>query len=235
MGERKEKFDREYATAGHREVWLDRRKWKSLFDFVEREKGKIDTVVIRAPEVLGDTYREFVLNLAMLGDAGMKVEVRPSAERGESMAGVSLDTEGQRHLIFERQDSPFITNGPPKPAIHIEPRKSMIVCFQTGNPPAEVIESRGPDENYCKAELLLKFERERHKPSNKGRAITGFYILGGGTIDDFLYPYRESDIDLAMIEQNRLAILKRGWDSFVVRSEDAKPFLEGALSEREET
>lgn len=234
MGEKKDTFDRTFATVNHKEVWLDRRKWKSLFDFVERSRGKVDTVVIRAPEVLGDTYREFVLNLAMLGDAGIKVEVSPSAERGEFMAKVSLDADGQRHLILERQENPILTNGPAKPGIRIGAKKSMLICFQTGNTPAAVLESQGPDEIYCKAELLLKFERERHKPSNRGRAITGYYILGGGTIDDFLYPYMGNDQDLVMIEQNRLAILKQGWDSMVVRSEDAKAFLEDALNEKDE-
>ena len=222
-------FDRDFVQTDHRSVWLDRRKWLPFENFLKEAKGKVDTVVIRAPEVLGDTYREFVMNLAALGDAGIKLEILPSETRGEMTAGVRLGQDGERELILERQVPPLLQNPKPPP----KKPKSVISLLRDGRRPSVVIQTNGPDEIYCQADLLLKAEKEEFKPSSQGRSIVGFYFLTPGTLDEFLYAYQGKDLDLERLERHRLGILKNGWDSFVIQTEDGSAFIEEVHKEIE--
>lgn len=232
--DRKETFDREFVKADHRSIWIDRRKWKSFEEFLENVKGKADTVIIRAPEVLGDTYREFVLNLAALGDAGLRLEIMPSHTRGEGLGKVFWGANGEREIIVEKSPHPMLSNAngsapPPKPAGW----RTGISLLRRGRTLPVVIHSYGPDMVYCQAELLLRFAKEEFKPSNQGRAICGVYAFSSSTLDEFLYEVGQNDADLERLERFRLEILKRGWESFVVADEDAEEYVEKVRQDTE--
>lgn len=225
----KKTFDREYLKSDDRSIWLDAAKWKSLYDFIDENRGKVDTITVRAPEVLGDTYREFVLNLAALGNAGMKVEVTPSEVRGEKMMKVEIGEDGSREIMVERIGPTMIGNKkePPKPSY-----KTQVSIFQNGWRPALVLESVGPDEAYCQAELLRQYEKEQHRPANAGRAITGFYIISAQTLDEFFHKYQDDFQEMDRIEAHRREILKKGWASFVITTDDATSKIDQELKEK---
>lgn len=226
----KKTFDREYLKSDDRSIWLDAAKWKSLYTFIDANRGKVDTIVVRAPEVLGDTYREFVLNLAALGNAGMKVEITPSDVRGEKMMKVEIGEDGSREILVERIGPTMIENK--KAELKKPGPKTQLAIFQNGWRPALVLESVGPDEAYCQAELLRQYEKEQFRPANAGRAITGFYIISAQTLDEFFHKYADDFQEMDRIEFHRREILEKGWANFVINTDEATSRIDQQMKEK---
>lgn len=78
-------FTREYKKRPDAQMKSELPKWKTFFDMIEQSKGKVEYVIVAAPEVLGDTYEEIVVNLAAIYNAELKVIILPSEVRGESI------------------------------------------------------------------------------------------------------------------------------------------------------
>src|SRR5437867_2936978 len=73
-------FSRTHARLDDREMWEDADKWSVFLDLISRSKGTAEILVLDRPEVLGDTYREIIVNLMAIADAGLKIEIRPSGK-----------------------------------------------------------------------------------------------------------------------------------------------------------
>lgn len=209
-------YRRTFATISHRELWIDGGKWQSLLDLLDQSKGVADTLVIDAPEVLGDTYREFVMNLTAIANAGLKILVRS----GKTIVG--------RHSIpgvppiLEAEDA----GTPPKMGGGI---------LRIGRKPDVVLMSSAPDEIYAQAELLVMLQKEEYKPSSEGRQIEGRYETGPGTVDTFFEDWLDKPEDLKLLENKRQEIIEKGWGHFVYRGEKTPESIEqpiGSMSHR---
>lgn len=205
--ERAVEFKREYAKIDGREVWADGHKWQPLYDLLAQSRGKADTIVIEAPQMLGDTYREFVMNLAAIAEAGLKISIKPGKRLvGRMSIGKGVTESAIESLVEETAEKP---NGP----AGIEKKMGRAV-LRPGRRPPVVIVSYAPDEIYAQAELLVMLEKEIYKPGNTGREIEGHYETGPGTVDSFFEEWIERPVDLKLLEQKRLEIIEKGWKRF---------------------
>jgi hypothetical protein len=200
-GERTVDFRREFAQVDSREIWTDGQKWEPLYHLLERSKGKADTLVIEAPQVLGDTWREFVVNLAAIANTGLKIFIKP----GKRVVG-RVSIERPVKMVEVESDSPQLLPKTGKGILRI------------GRKPSIVLMSYAPDELYAQAELLVMLEKEEYKPSSEGREIEGCYETGPGTIDSFFQDWIEKPDDLKLLEAKRQEIVEKGWSKLTYGS-----------------
>jgi len=206
-------FARDFARLDEREIWASAQKWATLYRLLEDNKGKADTLVVDAPEALGDTYRELILNLSAIGDAGMRVLVKPSRERLETI--VDAMVEFRTELGVRKAD---LVERKTAVSIHHEEEKKGSGLLRAGRKPAVVLISRGPDEAYCQAELLVAFDREMYKPTSQGREVRCSYEVTAGIPDEFLAGFSRDE--QKAIELKRKEVLEKGWISFLVPEAD---------------
>lgn len=208
----KVEFTRVVPRSDSREIWADGGKWKELFFLIQKGKAEgATTLVVSSAEMLGDTWRELILNMTAIASAGLTIEIQPPVAHAVTRCEVDFSSGEEKELlvreVFEKK-GPLMANGDTP-----EPVKNGPFVFRVGNMPAIILDSQGPDETYCQAELLLKRDWEEYKPSSKGRQIEGFYVITGGTIEWFLHQHAGRDAQGA-IEDYRRKILAGGWSQF---------------------
>ena len=82
-------YCREYQSAGHLgpeglRILKSDPKFSDLHRLAGKIDGKADLVLVAAPEVLGDTYEELVMNLVVLAHHGLLVGIVPPGQaKGE--------------------------------------------------------------------------------------------------------------------------------------------------------
>lgn len=194
-------FSRDFAKVDRREIWADSAKWESFLRLLDESKGKADVLLIDAPEVLGDTYREFVVNLAAVAEAGLKLQIRPG--QTQIVGRTTVGKSGQEMC----ETDPSLSSG------FVSKKGGGIL--KIGTKPPVVLMSYAPDELYAKAELLVMLEKEFYKPSNADRQIEGRYETGPGTVDSFFEDWLERPEDLRLLEKKRKEIIEKGWESIV--------------------
>lgn len=65
------------------EMAAHKEKYAEFFEMLEnvRRRRETDTIMIHHPEVLGDNYKEIVLNLNLISEAGLKLMILPPNRR----------------------------------------------------------------------------------------------------------------------------------------------------------
>ncbi len=183
-------FMREYPKVDDRNFWVDADKWAPLQDFLKENKGKAEIVAVACPEVLGDTYRELVVNLAAIAKAGFVVAFAELEERKEAIETRTVEFKANGSLppvkkpILERTPAPET----PKAEANFK-RWAGIIC--PGRKPTISLLSTAPEETYAQAQLLLMLDREMFRPSSQGREIMGIYDVNAATMEEFLQDYIE--------------------------------------------
>jgi len=212
MDGHKVEFTREIPKTDPREIWADGGKWKSFFlTLQEAREAGATTLVVASADVLGDTWRELMLNLSAIADAGLVLEIQPSKTHSVTRNEVDFSTGEEVDLwsrtVFDRVD--------PKTGEREPGRKYGPFTLKAGNGPPILLHSEGPDENYCRAELLMMRDQEEYRPTAKNREIQGRYEVTGGTVEWFLHKYADKSSQ-GVIEDYRRQIQEKGWEAFCV-------------------
>lgn len=216
---RRVEFSREYPKTDSREIWADGAKWNEFFTLLQRakEEGAI-TLVIAAPEMLGDTWREMIVNLSAIASSGLTLEIRPRYE--VLTHEIDFAKDGEKDIVtgIAIECKPPLLSNPDASPVEHDMHGPFIL--RHGNKPFIELYSAGPDPVYCQAELLMKRDWEEFKATSRNREILGFYEITAGTIEWFLHKHKDKPTH-GVLEDYRRKILASKWENFHIPMESA--------------